>query len=502
MKFVREYFRLKSARTANGNLWAKLFDLVFVVSCPSCSERRAHIRRHFEAHGIKSFEFHDAYTPDSPVVKSLFKGGQVARFPPCFRCGQLSCDDSSCNNILTEAQVATFASYLSLWEKIAKLNCRVLITEDDVFFNRSWKRSLRFLDKQIASGKLEFAADKPLLLRLGWALNADHNRWNPNRLSKEVRMANPCHAITSAYAKQLLLNFSSINTTADIYIHMKVPKLDQAFTVIPPLAHELSWSTGRFASLIHPKKIRLTYLSENGRYTEMKQHKELLESHISHIYHRRFLVVGHPRCGTGYAAHLLRQCGLDIGHEADGRDGISSWMLAVDGNAPYANHEIARRRACLSAEFIIQVVRDLQTAVPSVIRDSLYAKPSYEYRRKHIYEHRGINLDSVATNFERAVLSIVLWSDIISEQQPNLIIKVEDPPDQVLRFVESVIGQPSAAQSSIDTKPVNADKLYDGALRPKTDINSNDWAHLASTSKEAVVAYCLKYSYPTPKGIL
>lgn len=48
------------------------------------------------------------------------------------------------------------------------------------------------------------------------------------------------------------------------------------------------------------------------------------------------LLTGCGRSGTGYIARLLCAAGLDIGHETMGRDGISSWMLAVDADrAPW-----------------------------------------------------------------------------------------------------------------------------------------------------------------------
>lgn len=42
------------------------------------------------------------------------------------------------------------------------------------------------------------------------------------------------------------------------------------------------------------------------------------------------LVTGCPRSGTRYIAQLLCACGLDVHHEGMGRDGCSSWCMAVD----------------------------------------------------------------------------------------------------------------------------------------------------------------------------
>ena len=45
---------------------------------------------------------------------------------------------------------------------------------------------------------------------------------------------------------------------------------------------------------------------------------------------RLLLVTGCARSGTGYIAKVLQKCGLDVGHERLGAEGISSWVMAVE----------------------------------------------------------------------------------------------------------------------------------------------------------------------------
>lgn len=52
----------------------------------------------------------------------------------------------------------------------------------------------------------------------------------------------------------------------------------------------------------------------------------------------RLIILAHPRSGTGYAAWLCQQYGLDVGHERLKSDGISSWMwVTKDENPPYGH---------------------------------------------------------------------------------------------------------------------------------------------------------------------
>lgn len=56
-----------------------------------------------------------------------------------------------------------------------------------------------------------------------------------------------------------------------------------------------------------------------------------------------FLITGAGRSGTQYIASVLRRCGLDVGHERMGRDGIVSGFYAVDAaHYPGRNHPAPR----------------------------------------------------------------------------------------------------------------------------------------------------------------
>jgi hypothetical protein len=42
---------------------------------------------------------------------------------------------------------------------------------------------------------------------------------------------------------------------------------------------------------------------------------------------KKYVILGCPRSGTGYASMLFKHNNIQIGHEALGKDGISSWCL-------------------------------------------------------------------------------------------------------------------------------------------------------------------------------
>ncbi len=56
----------------------------------------------------------------------------------------------------------------------------------------------------------------------------------------------------------------------------------------------------------------------------------LLTSQLPAQEERFLLVTGCARSGTRYTAFILRDCGLDVGHEWVFPDGLTSWLMAAD----------------------------------------------------------------------------------------------------------------------------------------------------------------------------
>lgn len=51
------------------------------------------------------------------------------------------------------------------------------------------------------------------------------------------------------------------------------------------------------------------------------------------MQNKRCVIIGTGRSGTAYTSKLLRECGIDVGHEALGKDGVSSWYLTTEFEA-------------------------------------------------------------------------------------------------------------------------------------------------------------------------
>jgi len=482
--------------------FAQYFDGVFCLSLPSSTDRRQHIERHFHALGIEGYEFFDAVGPDDPEVKALYAKGKVASYPPCFRCGELSCGRDDCNNVLIPAQVATFVSFMNLWRHILEARVETaLIVEDDVAFVDYAPRIADMIVEHRLLDQVGIRREEPMLLRLGWAAGPDHRTtgrvdFKPNH----IKMSDPCYALNRAMAAKLLESFERVDTTVDIFIHQQVGSKVANFTLFPPLAAELSWSLGAVESLIHPKPIRVAYLKKHHpeRSEEIQAAVEAVREHENHILYRDLLFIGHPHCGSGYMSKLLGYFGLEVGHERMGKRGISSWMFAVeDERNPFALDPLSVSRKNTHFHSIVHFVRNPQTAIPSIVREDRHSKKSYAFRRKHILSAFGVDLDAAQSEVERAMLSYVYWNKIVERQWIDLRVRVEEAVIPMRDFLAARDWLPAeAATGNPPPKDVNAQKLYQGKLPERPTLSEADWDDVDEGVKNKANSMCKRYGYP------
>ncbi len=128
-----------------------------------------------------------------------------------------------------------------------------------------------------------------------------------------------------------------------------------------------------------------------------------------------FMITGAPRSGTGYMAKLMQALGYDVGHEAIGKHGISSWLWAAD--SPVVPCGTPRNHT--KADFTIQVVRHPWMVVSSLVSTSLPSPIIEEYFSKFSHFPYGSTL-------RQAVHVVVNWNKLIRSHGPDLVVKVEE----------------------------------------------------------------------------
>lgn len=232
------------------------FDDILCISLSQRQDRRRHAHDEFDRVGIKHFRWVDACGAQSEEVTRAFRGGLVADYPPCFRCGREACHCE--NRRLLPEQVGCWLSHQKAWRQVHGAGL-TLICEDDVRFTERLWEGVDFALGQYAVAE-SLQAQVPVLVRFGRALGKEHGSDRGFRLSPEPSMANPCYAINSAMSEVLLSSSGRVTTTVDIYTHRVMGPTVAAYTLEPPVAYELSWSTGELRSDIRPKRIYIDYM--------------------------------------------------------------------------------------------------------------------------------------------------------------------------------------------------------------------------------------------------
>ncbi len=264
-------------------------------------------------------------------------------------------------------------------------------------------------------------------------------------MARRKQPQNPCFAFNRGFAELALARFDKIYHTADVYIHFDLADEAQHFSLEPPLAYELSASTGALPSRIHPKRIALESpgLSAQSRF----EAEAAFDRHLKHVLTPPLVVLGLPRGGTKFMAQALAEFGLDVGHERMGTDGISSWMFAVDDvDLPFGADLYARNSRFVHADQTIAVVRSPDEAVFSLQLENAKNVQSYAFRRRWIRRAFGVDLDDFPSDFERALAAYVYWLRLIALRRPSASIRLERAAEDLPQiFAAGILSQTARA---------------------------------------------------------
>ena len=194
------------------------FEKVLCLTLKNEIDRQKSATKELCSVGLNKFQFFEGVTKENERVKSIFNNNKVITFPPCFRCGRISCNCN--NNVLIPSQIACFLSYLDIFEYAIKSPFNTfLVAEDDIQIKNFNPKILKNVMKNSVLKDLNFFnLDTPCLLSMG-----SPNPVNVyNQLSWEnhnLKPSNYLFGFNNAFAKLAIKEFEKFNTTSDLYIH-------------------------------------------------------------------------------------------------------------------------------------------------------------------------------------------------------------------------------------------------------------------------------------------
>lgn len=198
-----------------------------------------------------------------------------------------------------------------------------------------------------------------------------------------------------------------------------------------------------------------------------------------------FLFLGHPRCGTGFAAHIFSKFTLKIGHEIMGKDGVSCWVYAVDGETVF--DWIKHPREYYKFENTIHVIRDPFTAIPSIaFTETLTSEPEDKNLKNRWlstqFRERILKIPDESSLVERATLSFLGWNELIEKQKPGAVFRIEHYEEDMKKIMPEQKVFPTS------------DEKINSRDHPKGD---DLWAQLSEDLRTKLDDFCIKHGYPT-----
>lgn len=130
----------------------------------------------------------------------------------------------------------------------------------------------------------------------------------------------------------------------------------------------------------------------------------------------KILVIAPPRSGTGYASKALKDIGFDVGHERLRKNGISSWLWAVDC---YDNARWGHNYQDIKPDKTILLARNEFDLVASM---AFSASNAFEWMGQYVPYDKNDPIHIQAATLARG------WIELCLRRNPDHIVRTECLP--------------------------------------------------------------------------
>lgn len=203
-----------------------------------------------------------------------------------------------------------------------------------------------------------------------------------------------------------------------------------------------------------------------------------------------FLILGHPRSGTGYISKLFSGYGIHIGHECIGKNGISCWTFAtLNCNHFYGRPNVGEQginktcRQDLTYKHLIQNIRN-----PFDVINSVYFTESSSFSHAFRMMNAVPKIDEDLDLLSQTILSVVRWNEMIQELNPEKVFKVESCEAEVSTYLQSL-------GYNLSTN-LFTDKLYNTRKKSqKQRLSISDYEKVPAAVLQELDKHCCKYRY-------
>ena len=210
----------------------------------------------------------------------------------------------------------------------------------------------------------------------------------------------------------------------------------------------------------------------------------------------KFLMMANPRTGSRYSSQIFSQFGFDIGHEYLGKDGMVSWVhTAHNLNTPdFLQQGLQKRisRYDLNCEHLLMMIREPLATISSMIYQNR-GLVSFNYRRFHIWQAFGVDIQEYSSILDIAVASYLYWVDLMVLQKPEKIFKLETIEfDLKNYFIDNNI---TFIDNHIDKENTDRNETTKKWSIQKKKLGPEDFVNLDASLKAKLIKFCTTYEY-------
>ena len=188
---------------------------------------------------------------------------------------------------------------------------------------------------------------------------------------------------------------------------------------------------------------------------------------------RKLLVIGCGRSGTRYISKLLIKCGVDVGHERTGKDGVASWYMTpgLESEAHYTGTGLPfgkmSKYADLGSDPII--IHQVRHPLKAIASQQTFLPASWKYVESFAFT-------KISPKDSRLLKCMKYWYywNLKAEQSADALFRVEELPNEFEAFCVA-LGRPELV----------SDASYKILKETSTTINSRRkrytplaWRHL------------------------
>ena len=146
------------------------------------------------------------------------------------------------------------------------------------------------------------------------------------------------------------------------------------------------------------------------------------------------LVTGTGRSGTHYTAVVMQRLGLDIPHEAVGRDGASSWKHIVSGTFEVRKKRVHRITE-ISSEGFDTILHQVRAPLKVIASMQTFSSFTWDFMAQFIA------LDRQAPPVRQAMQAYLHWNRLI-EPKAQWRFQIEKLPEVFPEFCERIGVEP------------------------------------------------------------